>query len=182
MAAVQVFWNKGYQGASIKDLTDAMGIKAPSLYAAFGDKLNLYRQAIERYAANESCAPLVAFESETDIYQAVRAFIEAVIDYATQHESGVRGCFLSSCVATSAGEVDGVEEFLRTAIQETDARIAKRFDLAKENGALPHDFPSLERARLLLDLRQGYIFRARAGLKGDAMKTDLDYRIRMVLA
>ncbi|MBE7383963.1 MAG: TetR/AcrR family transcriptional regulator [Leptolyngbya sp. SIO1E4] len=181
MAAVQVFWVKGYKGASIKDLTDAMGIKAPSLYATFGDKLNLYRQAIERYAANESCAPLVAFESEPDIYQAVRAFIEAVIDYATQHESGVRGCFLSSCVATSAGEVEGVDEFLRTAIQETDARIAKRFDRAKETGALPHDFPSLERARLLLDLRQGYVFRARAGLEGDAMKTDLDHRIRMVL-
>lgn len=181
MAAVQVFWAKGYEGASIKDLTEAMGINAPSLYSTFGDKLNLYKQSIERYLANDACAPLVAFEGEPDICKAVRAFMEAVIDYATQHESGARGCFLSSCVSTSAGEVEGVDELLRKAIEDTDARLAKRFELEKANGRLPDDFPSLERARLLFDLRQGYIFRARAGLKGDAMKIDLDHRVCMVL-
>lgn len=182
MAAVYVFWSKGYEGASIKDLTNAMGIKPPSLYATFGDKLNLYKQAIERYVTNDSCAPLVAFENEPNIYEAVRAFIEAVIDYATHHESGARGCFLSSCVATSAGEVEGVDEFLRQAIQETDARIAQRFDLEKANGTLPKNFPSLERARLLLDLRQGYVFRARAGITDDTMTVGLDHRVQMILA
>ncbi len=181
MAAVHVFWAKGYDGASIQDLTDAMGIKPPSLYATFGDKLNLYRQAIERYVTNDSCAPLVAFENEPDIHQAVRAMLEAVIEYATHHESGAKGCFLSSCVATSAGEVEGVDAFLRQAIQETDARIAKRFDAEKANGTLPKDFPSLERARLLLDLRQGYVFRARAGITDDAMKIDLAHRVDIVL-
>ena len=181
MAAVHVFWAKGYEGASIQDLTAAMGIKPPSLYATFGDKLNLYKQAIERYATNDSCAPLVAFESEPDIHQAVRAMLEAVIEYATHHESGARGCFLSSCVATSAGAIEGVEAFLRQAIQDTDTRIAKRFDLEKEKGTLPKDFPSLERARLLLDLRQGYIFRARAGIMDDAMKIDLAHRVDIVL-
>ena len=181
MAAVHVFWAKGYEGASIQDLTAAMGIKPPSLYATFGDKLNLYKQAIERYTTNDSCAPLVAFESEPDIYQAVQAMLEAVIEYATHHESGAKGCFLSSCVATSAGAIEGVDVFLRRAIQETDDRIAQRFDLEKARGILPKEFPSLERARLLLDLRQGYIFRARAGIMDDAMKIDLAHRVDIVL-
>ncbi len=181
MAAVEVFWTKGYEGASIKDLTEAMGIKAPSLYSTFGDKLNLYKQAIERYLSNDACAPMVAFESEPDIRKAVRAFLEAVIDYATQNESGTRGCFLSSCVSTSAGEVEGVDELLKKAIAETDARLAKRFELEKEKGALPDKFPSLERASLMFDLRQGYIFRARAGLKKNTMTLDLDRRVSIIL-
>mgnify|MGYP001407221878 CR=1 FL=1 len=181
-AAVNVFWAKGYDGASMKDLTEAMGINGPSLYSTFGDKRELYLQAIDSYAANDSCAPLVAFESEPDIELAVRAFIEAVIDYATHHDSGAKGCFLASSVATSCGEVTGVQELLNTAISDTDQRLANRFEIEKKNGTLPADFPSLERARLMFDLRQGYVFRARAGLSEDTMREDLNHRARMILA
>src|SRR5690242_20201777 len=47
--AMEVFWSKGYEGTSMSDLTQAMGINRPSLYAAFGDKESLFRRAIERY-------------------------------------------------------------------------------------------------------------------------------------
>lgn len=181
-AAVNVFWTKGYDGASMKDLTEAMGINSPSLYATFGDKHALYLKAIDRYVSNDACAPLVAFEEEPDIVLAVRAFMEASIDYATSHESGARGCFLSSCVSTTAGEVDGVRSLLHRAIEETDARLAARFDVEKAKNVLPSDFPSQERARLMFDLRQGHVFRARAGLESKTMTKDLDHRVRMVLA
>src|SRR5437660_10983180 len=49
-AALQVFWRKGYEGASLSDLTQAMGINRPSLYAAFGDKETLFRKALDSYA------------------------------------------------------------------------------------------------------------------------------------
>lgn len=181
MTAVHVFWAKGYDGASIKDLTEAMGIRPPSLYATFGDKLNLYKEAIEWYATNDSCAPLVAFETEPDIYLAVKALLETAIDYATQHESGAKGCFLSSCVATSAGAIEGVDVFLRQGIADTEARIASRFELEKDQGNLPPDFPALERARLLFDIRQGYVFRARAGFEGQDLKQGLEYRVHILL-
>src|SRR6202000_934506 len=48
--AMEVFWEKGYEGASLSDLTEAMGINRPSLYAAFGDKEALFRRVMERYA------------------------------------------------------------------------------------------------------------------------------------
>lgn len=181
-AAVNVFWTKGYDGASMKDLTEAMGINSPSLYATFGDKHALYLRAIDRYASNDACAPLVAFEEEPDIALAIRAFMEASIDYATAHESGARGCFLSSCVSTTAGEVEGVRSLLCRAIEETDARLASRFEAEKARNVLPSDFSSMERARLMFDLRQGHVFRARAGLSPETMISDLDHRVRMVLA
>ncbi len=179
--AIDVFWAKGYDGTSMKDLTEAMGIKAPSLYATFGDKHSLYLQAIDRYTSDESCAPLVAFESEPDIYKAVVAFMNAVVDYSTQKDSGTLGCFLSSCVATSAGVVDGAQSRLKQAIKETDIRISKRFDIEKTNGQLASDFPSMERARLMFDLRQGLVFRARSGISQQAMKKDIQERAKMVL-
>ncbi|MEM7587424.1 MAG: TetR/AcrR family transcriptional regulator [Acidobacteriota bacterium] len=179
--AINVFWEKGYEGASVKDLTTAMGINSPSLYAAFGDKHELFLKAIELYSSGDGCAPLVAFETEPDIRLAVRAFLETAIDYATQHESGARGCFLSSCL-TNAGTVEGVEALLSRAIQETDAHLAARFDAEKTAGNLPGDFPSMERARLMFDLRQGFVFRARAGLDRQTMLDELDHRVQMVVS
>lgn len=182
LAAMHVFWAKGYEGASMKDLTTAMGINSPSVYAAFGDKHKLYLETIDYYASNDACAPLVAFETEPDITKAVRAFMEAVIEYSTENASGAKGCFLSSSVSTSAGEVEGAQERLQHAILDTDARLARRFELEKARGALPDNFPATERARLMLDLRQGHVFRSRAGLKPESMKADLEFRVQMILA
>lgn len=182
LSAMHTFWAKGYDGASMKDLTQAMGINGPSLYSAFGDKHQLYLEAIECYATNDGCAPLVAFETEPDIFQAVKGFLLAVIDYSSENDSGAQGCFLSSCVSTSAGVVDGAQKLLQKATSETDARISRRFDLEKARGALPNYFPSLERARLMFDLRQGYVFRARAGLAPETMTEDIEFRVNMILA
>ncbi len=182
LAAMHVFWMKGYEGASMKDLTTAMGINSPSLYMAFGDKHKLYLEAIDYYSSNDACAPLVVFETEPDITQAVRAFMKEVIAYSTNNSSGARGCFLGSSVSTSAGEIEGAEERLQHAILDTDARIARRFELEKARGTLPSNLPSLERARLMLDLRQGHVFRSRAGLEPDTMTSDIEYRVQMVLA
>lgn len=180
-SAMHVFWAKGYDGASMKDLTAAMGINGPSLYAEFGDKLALFRLTIDCYAENDGCAPLVAFESEANITKAVRAFLNASIDYATEQESGARGCYLASSVATNACEIDGIDEKLQLAIKDTDQRLANRFIAERANGVLPDNFPALERARLMFDLRQGYMFRARSGCSPDSLKSDLDFRAKLIL-
>ncbi len=181
-AAMNVFWAKGYDGASLKDLTGAMGISGPSMYAAFGDKRELFLKTIDLYGDVDGCAPVVIFESEPDIRLAVRGFLEEVIKYATAHESGAKGCFLASSVSASIGEVEGVKERVEKAIEDTDKRLASRFDREKQNSVLAEDFPSLERARLLYDIRQGYMFRGRAGWTAEAMRQDLDHRVAMILA
>lgn len=180
--AIGVFWKQGYEGASMKLLTDEMGINSPSLYAEFGDKHGLYLEAINSYATNDACTPLVALETVPDIREAVRAFFDAVVDYSTHHASGAKGCFLVSCVATSAGHVDGTAEMLRGAITATDERIKTRFDQEIEKGSLPKNFPSAERAKLMFDLRQGMVFRARAGFSDDRLERDVDKYVRAVLS
>lgn len=179
-AAIQVFWAKGYDGASLKDLTEAMGINSPSLYGAFGDKRQLFLKTITRYADGGGCPPIVAFEAEKDITKAVKAFLEAAIDYASPGD-GPTGCYLSSSVVTSAEEVDGVKPMLSAAITKTEARLAQRFEAAKAEGELPPDFQSVARARLLFDLRQGLVYRARAGANVAEMRAGLADHARMVV-
>tara|TARA_R110002124_G_scaffold253361_1_gene418801 strand:+ start:1298 stop:1915 length:618 start_codon:yes stop_codon:yes gene_type:complete len=179
--AIGVFWKQGYEGASMKLLTDEMGINSPSLYAEFGDKHGLYLEAINSYATNDACTPLVALETVPEIRKAVRAFFEAVIDYSTHHSSGAKGCFLVSCVATSAGHVDGTAEMLRDAITSTDLRIKARFDHEIMTGQLPQNFPSADRAKLLFDLRQGMVFRARAGFSDNDLAGEVDNYVNSVL-
>ena len=181
-AAMKVFWLKGYDGASMKDLTTAMKINSPSLYSVFGDKHALYLASIDNYTKNNPRSPLVIFESEPDIAKAIGAFMKAALDTATKNEFGTLGCFLSSSVATTAGVVEGVQEKLNTAILEADSRLINRFEIEKKKGILPQDFPSDERARLMFDLRQGYTFRARAGFKSESMEKDLNFRISMILS
>ncbi len=181
MAAMNAFWTKGYAATSMKDLTTAMGISGPSIYSAFGDKRELYLKTIDRYADVDGCAPIVAFEGARTIEDAVRGFLMSVVSHSTQQEGAPRGCFLASCVATTVGEVDGVAERMEKAIQDTDARLAARFDQEKAKGNLPDDFPSQDRARLLHDMRQGYVHRSRAGWSADALLEDLEDRVRMLV-
>ncbi len=181
-AAMKVFWSKGYDGASLKDLTKAMGISGPSMYAAFGDKRQLYLKTIDRYADVNGCAPIIIFESESDIKKAVKGFLESVIEYSTDQSSGKSGCFLASCVSTNVGEVEGVKERMNSAIAETDTRLAQKFELEKSKGNLPSNFPSKERARLMYDMRQGYVFRGRAGCSAKDLKEDIAHRVNMILA
>src|SRR5690348_4805353 len=63
--ALKVFWRKGYEGASLPDLTKAMGINRPSLYAAFGNKEALFRKAIDRYIEGPACGFRAALEEPT---------------------------------------------------------------------------------------------------------------------
>lgn len=177
-----VFWAKGYDGASLRDLTGAMGITGPSLYAAFGDKRELYLKTIDHYRDADACAPLIAFETEEDIRAAIRDFLCEVIRAATGHESGAKGCFLASSVVTTAGQVEGVSERVQTAIEDSEARLAARFDREIAKGTLPEDFPSRERAAILFDLRQGYMFRARAGWDSARLQRDIDARVELLLA
>lgn len=180
--AMDVFWSKGYDGASMKNLTEAMGINSPSLYAEFGDKHGLYLETIDRYANNDACAPLVALETEPDIAKAVWAFFEAAIEYSTHHDGGAKGCFLVSCVSTSAGNIEGTRQLLYDAIKTTDDRITARFDHEVSCGTLPADFPSRDQAKLLFDLRQGLVFRARAGFEAEVLVADIAKNVDAVLA
>ncbi|MEU8663441.1 TetR/AcrR family transcriptional regulator, partial [Actinoplanes philippinensis] len=81
--AIEVFWRHGYEGASLSDLTDAMGINRPSMYAAYGNKEELFKRAIARYAEADMAYAREALAAPT-AYQVIERFLRANADALTR--------------------------------------------------------------------------------------------------
>lgn len=134
---MRLFWEKGYDATSISDLTEAMGIGAPSLYAAFGSKDELYRAALESYGSRYGGIVW-------DDFLAAETAREAVKAYLVNSASALTGCVLDlprGCMATLA-RVDGKEhpelaELVRVNRALGFARIEERIERAAAEGELP---------------------------------------------
>jgi AcrR family transcriptional regulator len=168
-AAVLVFWEKGYDGSSIEDLTHAMGINRPSLYAAFGNKRDLFMQAIDRYAATHGNRAFSAFRVEPDNRRAIAQFFDASIECSLA-DGTPRGCLINT-VATEAAENDAeLRDKLADMFTQTDAAIARRLTANLDADASPiHDPEGL--ARMAHSVTHSIMTRARAG----AGRTELSH-------
>jgi len=100
--AMHVFWQRGYEAASVSELTAAMGITAPSLYTAFGDKERLFLEAIERYANGPGAGFPAALEEEPTAYDAIRRLLLEAAEELTA-ANHPRGCMISMA-ATNCSE------------------------------------------------------------------------------
>jgi AcrR family transcriptional regulator len=160
-AAVLVFWEKGYDGTSLTDLTAAMGINRPSLYATYGNKRDLFIQAIDRYAATHGKRAFSALQDEPDNRTAVQRFFDASIDCALA-DGTPRGCLINT-VATDAAEND---PDLRTKLShmfgQTDTAIAQQM-AANQASDEPNDHEPEELARMAHSVSHSIMTRARAG-------------------
>ena len=101
--AMRLFWRHGYEGVSISDLTHAIGIAPPSLYAAFGSKAGLYREALDRYRTLPGA--LDGLAGADSLEDAVAALLRAAIRAATA-SPGERGCMVSTGLVQCAAEHD----------------------------------------------------------------------------
>jgi AcrR family transcriptional regulator len=176
-AAVLTFWEKGYEGASLTDLTNAMNVSRPSLYSGFGDKAKLFDAALMRYAQTIGSAPMAAFEIEPNIAKAVLAFLSVSVQGNTM-VGHPHGCLIGCCAATAAEVDSAVRERLRQLLSGTQSRLVERFEA--ETGLSTHQ-SSNERAGMMLDFMNGQAIRARAGATQADLNEGLGARVHAVL-
>ncbi len=152
-AALSVFWKHGYEGASLAHLTRAMGINRPSLYAAFGNKEELFRRALDHYTAATASLHESALRQPT-ARAAVAKFLLTAAD-SSGGGKNPRGCLLvqSALVCGSAGEAVKQELIGRRAAARAAWR--KRFQKAKVDGDLPADADPSALARYLSAIMAG---------------------------
>src|SRR3954471_13792358 len=105
--ALKVFWRKGFEGTSLPDLTAAMGINRPSLYAAFGNKQSLFRKAVERYEERSAGQVRQALEGP-DVRVAVKAVLRRNIEAITDSRSP-RGCFMVQGALACGDDADALK-------------------------------------------------------------------------
>ncbi|MEM7671381.1 MAG: helix-turn-helix domain-containing protein [Pseudomonadota bacterium] len=179
--AVRLFWERGYDGTSLSDLTQAMGLSRPSLYAAFGDKDALFLRALDRYGETYAASPMSAFEAAPDIRHATHAFLKLSLE-ANTGPNTPPGCLFACCAGTVATQDARVATFLTRVTDDATERLAARFESAASRGELAVGMRPKTRAALAIDMMYAQAIRARSGATRSALTADLDARVDAVLA
>lgn len=160
-SAMQVFWRKGYEGASMVDLTTAMGINSPSLYSAFGSKEGLFRQVLDRYDARRQAFMENVLTAPTARDAAYR-YLHGVADFvADTGGKNPPGCLLMQC-GSSCGDED-IPDMVARHRAEKEAALSQRFARALEEGDLPAGSNPASLARYVMTVSNGIAVQASAG-------------------
>lgn len=160
-AALRVFWSKGYEGASLTELTEAMGITRPSLYAAFGNKESLFRQALDLYEREKLAYIREALEAPSARQVAERLLRGALEAQTCENEP--KGCLRVISSVACGTEAESVRDEVIARRASSHRAIIERFERAKAEGDLPADVDPADLATYLSTLLQGMAVQAGAG-------------------
>lgn len=174
--ALELFWRHGYEGTSLAMLTGAMGINTPSLYAAFGNKEQLFRSALERYLGAPASYMAGALSEPTARRVAERA-LAGSIELVTHPDHPAGGCLLvRGALATGPGS-DAISRELSAVRAGGEDALCERFERAKKEGDLPPNADAAALARYLMTLNCGFSVQAAGG----ATRAQLEEIARLAL-
>lgn len=167
--AMAVFWQNGFQGASLAELTHVMGLNKPSLYAAYGDKEALYLKVLQRYAEQYVKANLAVLETEPDAKEAIANYLRMVLHMQTNPQLP-GGCLLmkggSECPSTLP---PAIQDALQTTKSLNRTMLHQRLSRAQAEGQLAADVCIDDLITLLLTLVSGFALMSQAGFTYDQL-------------
>jgi AcrR family transcriptional regulator len=176
-AAAQVFLVRGFDGATLEDLTGAMGVNKPSLYAAFGDKSALYAKVLEGYGTMALSAMETALNAGDTLEDAGRTLLRGAIDMYAPSRGDHLGCLIATTATTVAGSTPAVRAVVAGFLLEVDrvigATIARRFGdhLTEEGVASVGDILSATMYSLAIRARAGSSRKQLSAIADRAMAT-----------
>jgi len=159
--AVHVFWRKGYEGASLSDLTRAMGINRPSLYAAFGGKEALFRKALDRYAEGPAGYVRDALAAPT-----ARAVAERLLRGAVALQTDPKtppGCLVVNGALACGAKADRIRRRLASHRDAVEHDLRRRLERARAEGDLPAHARPADLARYVVTVMRGMAVQAAGG-------------------
>jgi len=177
-AAMRVFWEKGYEGASLSDLTKAMRINRSSMYAAFGDKEQLYRLAFARYA-DTALAYLGDALQLTTLRAVVETILRGTVEFLAQ-PGNPRGCLSIQGALVTGNEAEGVKQWMIAFRKRGHLRMAKRFQQAQRDGELSRNIDPADFARYLATLVQGLGIQGASGATKPEMHRMVDLALHFM--
>ncbi len=166
--AMRVFWRRGYEGASLADLTKAMGINPPSLYAAFGNKEGLFRAVLDRYGKGPTSHLQVAL-AEPTARKVVEYMMRRTVDVVSDPENP-GGCLgAKATLACDCGTEELREEIMKHHAAKA-AALQGRLERARAEGDLPSDSNPEALTQYVMTVLQGISLQASSG----ACRADLN--------
>ncbi|MGY1869547.1 MULTISPECIES: TetR/AcrR family transcriptional regulator [Nocardia] len=174
--ALLVFWEQGYEGASLATLTDAMGISTTSMYSTFGNKEELFRKALERYTEGSSAYLVRALEEPTAL--GVAAAILAGTVRTTTRPANPHGCLGVQGALATSDSGRGVRDLLVAWRADGHSRVRERFQRAVDDGDLPADADPALLARYVTTVAYGIAVQAASGVERDELQEIADAALR----
>jgi AcrR family transcriptional regulator len=162
--AGEAFWARGYAGTSLDDLAAATGMNRPSLYAAFGDKHDLYLKTLERYQQRSRAIGQQIIADDPPLRVFLQRFYAAALDIYLSGGDEARGCYSISTAPAQAITDRAVREFLAASIGGTDVFIGKQIAKACERGELPQSIDPTALAQIATAAMHTIAVRARVGV------------------
>lgn len=176
-AALRVFWAKGYEGASMTDLTEAMGVTRPSLYAAFGNKEALFRKALDLYEREK-----LAYVGQALAEPTARKVAEHLLRGSMENQTS--NCEPHGCLGVISSVACGQEaESVRADVLERGGKVrvelVDRFQRAIDDGDLPHGTDVEGLTSFIYALLQGMAVQAGAGATRAELERLIDTSLAM---
>lgn len=159
--AMMVFWKHGYEGATIPELTEAMGINRPSMYAAFGNKEELYRKALARYAAGPAAFFQDAISAPTTRQVAAKLLAGSIEMVCDPKKPG--GCFAIQGALACSKEHQEINQTTAAFRSAGENALRTRFEQAKKDGDLPAEIDPADLAKYLTAVQNGLAIQAASG-------------------
>lgn len=176
-AALRVFWSKGYEGTSLNDLTEAMGITRPSLYAAFGNKESLFRKALDLYQ-REKLEYVGRALTQPTAREVAEVLLRGAVDNASSGDEP-RGCLGVITSVACGEEAQSIREEVVERGNIAKRALIERFERAKAEGDLPPDVEVESLTSLLYAVVQGICIQAGAGATREELNRLVDTGLRM---
>ena len=175
--ALELFWRHGYEGTSLTDLTKAMGIVRPSLYATFGHKEDLFRKAVDLYWSTHLGFARPALEKPT-AREVVEALLFGVADAATGAGTPA-GCLgVNGALACSPASED-IEKELAARRTQGETALRKRLERARREGDLPKDVSPADLASFIATVWRGMAVQAKSGANRQALRRVAELALRV---
>lgn len=171
-AAMRVFWKYGFEGASLTELTAAMGINRPSLYAAFGDKATLFREAVAYYGTGPGRYIRRALGKPT-AREAAETILRGMVALATD-AANPGGClWVQGALATGLESSDIRREMVSLRARGID-QIRVRFDRARSDGDLPANTDTEALTLYVISVMHGLAVQAASGFTSQQLNRVVD--------
>ena len=174
--ALQVFWRKGYEGASMADLTETMGITKPSLYSAFGNKEELFRKALDRYVDGPGGYFQVALAKPT-----ARAVVEHLLyesAAAVTDPNHPPGCLAVQGALSCGDAAESIKQELMSRRAKGEQDLRQRFERAIAEGDLPEGSDAADLAAYLSAILQGMAVQAAGGTAREQLRKIAEMALR----
>jgi AcrR family transcriptional regulator len=170
--AMLLFWRKGYDGTSISDLTDALGIARPSLYAAFGNKEKLFRKALDRYDAMTAAFLMGSLRAVT-ARDAIENMLHGAANFHS-HPTNPPGCLMVHAALVGSEESQASRDETRARRTRLTDAIEERLERARTEGDLPNGANAKTLARYVVTVLRGMAVEAASGASGEELHRTAD--------